>query len=284
MKAKKNYKFYLFALLPFFIIVLLFEILPLINIVIESFSKTGGGGFTLDHFVKIFSTRLYQQSIYNSLWISIFSAVVGIFIAFIGAKAAHNSHSRLRGFFVNVLNITSNFAGIPLAFAFIILLGNVGVLTLFGKQFGIEFLANFDVYSINGLMLTYIYFQIPLATLLLLPTFDGLKKEWKEAVTLLGGNSLVYWFKVAIPNMLPSLLGTLSVLFANALTAYATGYALLSSNAMLLPVRISEQFVGDVLPNQEFGSALAVILMGLMIMATLLTNYLQKRSQGGIRS
>ena len=84
--------------------------------------------------------------------------------------------------------------------------------------------------------------------------------------------------------MLPSLLGTLSVLFANALTAYATGYALLSSNAMLLPVRISEQFVGDVLPNQEFGSALAVILMGLMIMATLLTNYLQKRSQGGIRS
>ena len=65
MKAKKNYKFYLFALLPFFIIVLLFEILPLINILIESFSKTGGGGFTLDHFVKIFSTRLYQQSIYN---------------------------------------------------------------------------------------------------------------------------------------------------------------------------------------------------------------------------
>ena len=102
MKAKKNYKFYLFALLPFFIIVSLFEILPLINIVIESFSKTGGGGFTLDHFVKIFSTRLYQQSIYNSLWISIFSAVVGIFIAFIGAKAAHNASPKIRNAFTSV--------------------------------------------------------------------------------------------------------------------------------------------------------------------------------------
>ena len=280
MKSKK----YLIALILIIIIIFLFEIMPIVSIVIKSFSPRGELGFTLEHFIRIFTKDLYTQSIINSLWISIMSALIGIVIAFLGAKAAHNSHSRLRGFFVNVLNITSNFAGIPLAFAFIILLGNVGVLTLFGKQFGIEFLANFDVYSINGLMLTYIYFQIPLATLLLLPTFDGLKREWKEAVTLLGGNSLVYWFKVAIPNMLPSLLGTLSVLFANALTAYATGYALLSSNAMLLPVRISEQFVGDVLPNQEFGSALAVILMGLMIMATLLTNYLQKRSQGGIRS
>lgn len=162
------------------------------------------------------------------------------------------------------------------------MLGNVGVLTLFGKRFGIDFLAQFDIYSMNGLILTYIYFQIPLSTLLLLPTFEGLKNEWKEAVTLLGGNSIIYWVKVAIPNMLPSLLGTLSVLFANALTAYATGYALLSSNAMLLPIRISEQFVGDVLPNKEFGSALAVVMMGIMILATLFTNYLQKRTKGGI--
>ena len=56
MKKIKN-KVYLLALLPFFIMVLLFEILPLINIVIESFSKTGGGGFTLEHFTRIFSTR-----------------------------------------------------------------------------------------------------------------------------------------------------------------------------------------------------------------------------------
>ena len=115
---------------------------------IESFSKTGGGGFTLDHFVKIFSTRLYQQSIYNSLWISIFSAVVGIFIAFIGAKAAHNASPKIRNAFTSVLNITSNFAGVPLAFAFMILLGNVGILTLIGKNYGIEFLANYDLYTI----------------------------------------------------------------------------------------------------------------------------------------
>lgn len=272
---------YLLALLPFCMMVLLFEILPLINIVIESFTKTDGG-FTLEHFTRIFSTRLYQQSIYNSVWISIFSAFSGIVIAFLGAKAAHAASEKIRNIFSTVLNITSNFAGVPLAFAFMILLGNVGILTLIGKQYGISFLADYDLYTINGLLLTYIYFQIPLGTLLMLPAFAGLKKEWKEAVGLLGGNSLHYWFKVAIPSLMPSILGTFSVLFANSLAAYGTAYALLSNNISLLPIRISQQFVGEVVQNQEFGCALSLVMMALMVISVVITNKLQKRS-GGIR-
>lgn len=281
-KSLKGNKMYLIGLLPFFLIAFLFEILPLANIVIESFSKTGGNGFTLEHFVKIFTTRLYQQSIFNSLWISIFSALAGIIIAFLGAKAANAASVKVRNIFTSVLNITSNFAGVPLAFAFMILLGNVGILTLIGKNYGISFLADFDLYTINGLLLTYIYFQIPLATLLMLPIFGGLKKEWREAVGLLGGNSFHYWFKVAIPSLLPSILGTFSVLFANSLAAYGTAYALLSNNIALLPIRISQQYVGEVVQNQEFGCALSLVMMALMVLSILITNKLQKRAGGGM--
>ena len=281
-KSLKGNKMYLIGLLPFFLIAFLFEILPLANIVIESFSKTGGNGFTLEHFVKIFTTRLYQQSIFNSLWISIFSALAGIIIAFLGAKTANAASAKVRNIFTSVLNITSNFAGVPLAFAFMILLGNVGILTLIGKNYGISFLADFDLYTINGLLLTYIYFQIPLATLLMLPIFGGLKKEWREAVGLLGGNSFHYWFKVAIPSLLPSILGTFSVLFANSLAAYGTAYALLSNNIALLPIRISQQYVGEVVQNQEFGCALSLVMMALMVLSILITNKLQKRAGGGM--
>ena len=281
-KSLKGNKMYLIGLLPFFLIAFLFEILPLANIVIESFSKTGGNGFTLEHFVKIFTTRLYQQSIFNSLWISIFSALAGIIIAFLGAKAANAASAKVRNIFTSVLNITSNFAGVPLAFAFMILLGNVGILTLIGKNYGISFLADFDLYTINGLLLTYIYFQIPLATLLMLPIFGRLKKEWREAVGLLGGNSFHYWFKVAIPSLLPSILGTFSVLFANSLAAYGTAYALLSNNIALLPIRISQQYVGEVVQNQEFGCALSLVMMALMVLSILITNKLQKRAGGGM--
>ena len=167
--------------------------------------------------------------------------------------------------------MTSNFSGIPLAFSYIILLGNVGVLVMLGKHHGIEALADFNIYSIWGLLLCYIYFQIPLATLLLIPAFDGLKKEWREAVALLGGSETVYWLKVGLPNLLPSILGTFSVLFANAVAAYATAYALMQNNFALLPIKITEQFVGDVVQRREFGSALAVVLM-LLMTATIAIN------------
>ena len=114
----------------------------------------------------------------------------------------------------------------------------------------------------------------------MLPAFSGLKKEWKEAVGLLGGNSFHYWFKVAIPSLFPSILGTFSVLFANSLAAYGTAYALLSNNISLLPIRISQQFVGEVVQNQEFGCALSLVMMALMVISVLITNKLQKRSGG----
>ena len=114
----------------------------------------------------------------------------------------------------------------------------------------------------------------------MLPAFSGLKKEWKEALGLLGGNSFHYWFKVAIPSLLPSILGTFSVLFANSLAAYGTAYALLSNNISLLPIRISQQFVGEVVQNQEFGCALSLVMMALMVISVLITNKLQKKSGG----
>lgn len=274
MKNKKS----LIALVPFLIIILLFELAPLVSIVVRSFSPIDGIGFTLEHFIKILTTDLYIDSIKGSLIIAMVSSILGIIISFLGAKAVH-TNKRTGKFFRTILNITSNFAGIPLAFAFIILLGNTGVITLFMKNLGFDLLKVFDLYSLKGLILTYVYFQIPLATLLLLPSFDLIKKEWKEAVQLLGGSKFTYWFKVVIPNLLPSILGTFSVLFANAIAAYATGYALLSSNAMLLPVRISEQFVGDLVQAKEFGSALAVVLMLLMVLATLILSKIQKQGE-----
>ena len=92
-----------------------------------------------------------------------------------------------------------------------------------------------------------------------------------EAVALLGGSETVYWLKVGLPNLLPSILGTFSVLFANAVAAYATAYALMQNNFALLPIKITEQFVGDVVQRREFGSALAVVLM-LLMTATIAIN------------
>ena len=264
---KIKFKPYLLALAPFLLLILLFELLPLCSIIFKSFMEEGSGGFTFDNYINVFSKPIYRQAIINSITISIISAAVGIVVAFIGAKAAHNTESLMKRVFMSILNMTSNFAGVPLAFSFIILLGKTGVLVILAKALGVESMATFDIYSNNGLILIYIYFQIPLATLLLIPAFNALREEYREAAKILRANSFQYWIHVGLPILMPSLLSTFSVLFANSLVAYGTAYALLSGNASLLPIRISEMFVGDLTQRVELGSALSVVLLLLMALA-----------------
>ncbi|HWR23707.1 MAG TPA: ABC transporter permease subunit [Feifaniaceae bacterium] len=280
MKVKRTY---LFAMLPFALLILLFEFAPVFAVILRSFKAEESLAFTLEHYSAIFTKPLYQQAVFNSVAVSVASSLVGMAAAFFGAKAANAASSRLKAFFMSVLNMCSNFAGLPLAFAFIIMFGNVGVFVLLGKQFSIPALAGFNIYGLPGLMLTYIYFQIPLCVLLLIPAFDGLRKEWRESVSLLGGSSFHYWTKVGLPALLPSLLGTFSVLFSNALAAYATAYALLQGNFSLLPIRISEQFVGDMVQRREFGSALAVVMMLLMVVSVLCQSAVLKRAKGAAK-
>ena len=280
LMKKKTY-IYLLALVPFLIVAMLYEIVPLITVIVKSFQPDGGTGFTLENYQSVFSKLLYQKAIINSIKISLTSAVAGIIIAFLGARAAHQHQGKLNHIFMTVLNMVSNFAGIPLAFAYMILLGNAGLVVNIGKELGINALSTYNLYTMNGMSLIYIYFQIPLSTLLLIPAFDGVQKQWKEACTLLGGTPGIFWRKVGIPVLMPSILGTFSVLFANALAAYATIYALMMDNIALLPVQIAGCFTGEVKVRAGLGGALSVVMMAIMVIMILITNGLSRRFQKG---
>ena len=275
LMKKKTY-IYLLALVPFLIVAMLYEIVPLITVIVKSFQPDGGTGFTLENYQSVFSKLLYQKAIINSIKISLTSAVAGIIIAFLGARAAHQHQGKLNHVFMTVLNMVSNFAGIPLAFAYMILLGNAGLVVNIGKELGINALSTYNLYTMNGMSLIYIYFQI-----LLIPAFDGVQKQWKEACTLLGGTPGIFWRKVGIPVLMPSILGTFSVLFANALAAYATIYALMMDNIALLPVQIAGCFTGEVKIRAGLGGALSVVMMAIMVIMILITNGLSRRFQKG---
>ncbi len=280
---KRKNLLYLTALLPFVVVTLLYELIPLVMVVIRSFQPDMGGNFTLENYEIVFTKLLYQKAMINSLKISVVSAVVGIAVAFLGARAIHLEQGKMGRFFMMILNMVSNFAGIPLAFAYMILLGNAGLMVHIGESLGVEALANYNLYTSNGMSMIYIYFQIPLATLLLIPAFDGVRKEWKEAALLLGSREGYFWRKVGIPVLMPSILGTFSVLFANALAAYATVYALMMNNISLLPVQIAGSYVGEVKTKPGLGGALSVIMMLMMVLMILFTNKASKRFQKGDR-
>lgn len=278
---KRKTGIYLLAMIPFLVIAFMYELIPLVMVGIHSFFSDKTGAFSLENYQTVFSKLLYQKAISNSVKISLISAVAGICIAMIGARAIEEQRGFVATVFMTILNMVSNFAGIPLAFAYMILLGNTGILVNFGKAFGINALTEFNLYSTGGISLIYIYFQIPLATLLLIPAFHGIRKEWKEACLLLGGDRNCFWWKIGFPILMPSILSTFSVLFANSLAAYATAYALMMNNISLLPIQIAGCFTGEVRIQQGLGGALSVVMMSIMVFMITVTNVLSKKFQRG---
>jgi putative spermidine/putrescine transport system permease protein len=264
----------LLCLLPFAVFFLVFQIAPLAWVAIHSVQAESGWG--LDNFSKVFNSKFYRQAIQHSLEISFWSSLFGILIAILGSYSLRRVDSRLRDFVNAFANMTSNFAGVPLAFAFIILLGFNGALTMLLKQAGI--IEDFNLYSKSGLIILYTYFQIPLGVLLLYPAFDALREDWRESAELLGANAWQYWRHIGLPVLTPALLGTFVILLANALGAYATVYALTTGNFNVLPIRIAALVAGDISLDPNLASALAMILVGLMTLVTLVHQWLLKRS------
>jgi len=168
-------------------------------------------------------------------------------------------------------DVTANFGGAPLAFAFIITLGSTGVVTLLLQAIGIDLYPSFRIYSVAGLAIAYVYFQLPLLILLVIPALLGLQREWREAATSLGATSTQYWLRVALPILAPSLLGSFLLLFANAFGAYATAWTLTGPDINLITVQIAALVRGEVQLDPALADALA--LLSIAIMAICVAGY-----------
>ncbi|MFB9224251.1 ABC transporter permease [Paracoccus cavernae] len=269
------------GVVPFLAFALLFLALPTMNIVVGAF-RSADGGFTLDNIRGLFSPRI-RESFVLSIQISAASAILGCLIGFAIAAAMvlGGLPKWLRGPITTFSGVASNFAGVPLAFAFIATLGRVGLVTMLLKQwFGINIYAmGFNLLSFWGLTLTYLFFQIPLMVLIITPALDGLKKEWREAAEVLGASGWQYWRMVALPVLFPSLLGTFALLFANSFGAIATAYALTGSTLSIVPIMLYAQIRGDVLQDPHLGYAMAFGMIVVTGLANLVYIILRTRAE-----
>lgn len=269
------------GIVPFAVFALLFLILPTMNIVLGAF-RNPAGEVTFDNLRGLFTASILA-SYWISIKISVASALLGCVIGFGMAAAVvlGGLPQWIRSPLLTFSGVASNFAGVPLAFAFMATIGPRGLLTLFLlEKWGINLRAEgFTILSFWGLTMTYVFFQIPLMILIITPALDGLKKEWKEAANILGASGPQYWRMVALPILFPSLLGTFALLFANAFGAVATAYALTGSSMSIVPILLFAQIRGDVLQDPHLGYALAFGMIVVTGIANGIYIWLRVRSE-----
>tara|TARA_R110002012_G_scaffold273224_1_gene459031 strand:+ start:2440 stop:3297 length:858 start_codon:yes stop_codon:yes gene_type:complete len=269
------------GLVPFFLFAFLFLIAPIFYLINGAF-QTPDGQYSLDTMQGLFAPEIlnsFSLSIRLSLASAGMGAVFGLILAY--ALIHGGLPSWVRRAFMTFSGVASNFAGVPLAFAFIATLGRLGLVTLVLRDFlGINIYASgFTLFSFLGLALTYLYFQLPLMILMITPALEGLRPEWREAAESLGASRRQYLSRVAMPLLAPSVLGCFLLLFANAFGTLATIYALTGANFQVVPIVLFQQIRGNVLYNPNLGYAIAVGMIVLMGLSNTLYFILRRRAE-----
>jgi putative spermidine/putrescine transport system permease protein len=276
------------GVMPFVLFAVAFLMIPTLYLLTGSFQDTHGtlqtnahyGQLTLQNYSHLSEPNL-ADAYFASIEISLVTAVGGGIFGFLLAYAVISGGlpQFLRNALLTFSGVASNFAGVPLAFAFIFTLGSSGLLTPLIKGLGITF----NIYSKTSLELAYLYFQFPLMVLIIAPAIEGLRKEWREAAENMGASAVQYWRHVALPILLPSLLGTVILLFGNAFGAQATAYALSGGSINIVTIAITRQIRGDVANDPGVGYALAMGMVVIMAISIGAYALLQRRSERWLR-
>ncbi len=257
------------GLAPFLAFITAFLLAPL-GFLVAGSVQTPTGQPTLEN-LRGLTEPFVLEAYWLSLEVSVITAVGGGIFGFLLAYAVTMGGLPrvVRSLLLTFSGVASNFAGLPLAFAFIATLGRTGAVTVLLKSLHLDLYgAGFNLYSLAGLSLTYLYFQFPLMVLIITPALEGLRQEWREAAASLGATPRQYWWLVALPILAPSILGTTILLFANAFGAYATAFALTGGTFNFATILIGAQLRGDVLHNPGLGNAVAlgmVVITGAAI-------------------
>ncbi len=260
---------------------MLFLLVPSLSVVLKSLTANDGSvGFNaLGDAFSGQNLDAFQFSVGLSAVAAFVGVVIGTLLAY--AASILQRPRWLRSLITAFSGVAANLGGIPLAFAFIALLGRQGLLTkIMSGLVGFELYGtDFRLDSTWGLTTIYSYFNIPLMVLITLPAIDGLKQSWREACANLGGTSFTYWRRVGLPVLFPSLLGGFLLLFANSFSAYATAAAI-SQKSLIVPLRIGFYLRGDVSANEDqLGFALATWMIVIMSICMGLYWILRKRAE-----
>ncbi|MEV7609937.1 ABC transporter permease [Microbacterium sp. NPDC089320] len=267
--------------MPFAAYVVLFLAVPTI-LAIGSGFFTKDGSFTWSN-LSALADPVVLTTFANSATLSLLTAVVG---AIVGALVCYallglNPDGGIRSTVDAAAGVLAQFGGVMLAFAFIATIGIQGVVTLFLKNdLGIDIFANGTwLYELPGLILPYIYFQIPLMVITFMPALAALKPHWAEANLTLGGTRASFWLHIGIPVLAPSFFASLLLLFANAFSSYATAAALASQGSQIVPLQIRAALTSETLLGREnLAGALALGMIVIVGVVMALYSLIQRRA------
>ena len=263
------------AAVPYVFWMAVFVVIPLVLIVVYAFTNYDGA-FTLENFDNI---DVFLQVFGNSVVLALIATAICLLIAypFSYFLAQEGPVFRKVAMLLIMLPMWMNF--LLRTYAWMSILENNGFLNQLLGLFGIGplHIINTDVAVVLGMVYNFLPFMI-------LPIFsviDKLDKKYIEAAQDLGANKRETFRRVIFPLSLPGVLSGVTMVFIPSISTFAISKLLGGGMSVLLGDLIEMQFLGSAY-NPHLGSAIALMMLVLVLIATLITNRFGDGDEGTV--
>lgn len=216
MKRKGRYLLFI----PCIVLVAYFMIVPLVEIIIPTFTNTKDGMFSA---YKEFFTDSYMMSIFlRTIKISVISSVICMIIGVPVSYYISRVSKKIRGLFIalTVFPILTN--SVVRSFAWMSILGKNGIINNLLIKLNIVNEPLSLLYTEGAIIVGTVYIFLPLMIISLVGVMENIDNDLLEAAESLGANKLKAFFKVIFPLSLPGLIVGTVLVFTGSLTAYTT--------------------------------------------------------------
>lgn len=274
MEKKKRLDPWVLVSLIILALYLLFLIYPMFNVLRRSVADEQGH-LTLQYFVKFFSQPYYLSTLGNSFKVSLATTVISLVLGVPLAYLYNMYEIKGRKFLQIVIVLCTMSAPFIGAYAWILLLGNNGVITVAMKGLGIKI---GSIYGFGGILLSMSTRLFPLAFMYVSGAMQNVDNSLLEASANLGCTGIKRFWKIGVSLCMPAILASALMVFMRAFADFGTPL-MIGEGYHTFPVEIYNQFVGETGTNYNFAAAISVIAIVITAIVFLVQKFANSKFQ-----
>lgn len=224
--------------LPAVIIVGTLAVVPAIMLFVSAFTSPDIEGFTLANFEKLWNSKLAMQAFWRTIRVSISVTLITIILGYPLAIGFLRASPRLQPILLTLLVFPLMVSVVVRAYGWIVVLSPSGILNQILLGLGIVGHPVEILHSEAAVILGESQLLLPYMVLSLMASLQKADSNLEEASMSLGANPATTFFRIVIPISVPGLLTGTLLVFALALTAFATPLLLGGGRTPLLTTLI----------------------------------------------
>lgn len=224
--------------LPAFIIVTILAVIPAAMLFNSAFTSPDVTGFTLQNFEKLWNSKLAMQAFWRTIRVSVSVTLITIVLGYPLAIGLLRASARLQPILLTLLVFPLMVSVVVRAYGWIVVLSPSGILNQFLLGLGVISQPVEILHTEWAVILGESQLLLPYMVLSLVASLQKADTHLEEASMSLGANPVTTFFRIIIPVSVPGLLTGTLLVFALALTAFATPLLLGGGRTPLLTTLI----------------------------------------------